>query len=57
MFGPTDAPLAVIFQAFLGLKPPKTRLFGSRNGSETAQERIEKRPSFGQAHGQRFSSK
>ena len=55
MFGPTGAPLAVIFEAFLGLKTQKTRPFGWRNGSETAQERPEKRPSFGQAHGQRFS--
>ena len=55
MLRPTGAPLAVIFWAFLDLKTPKTRPFGSRNGSETAQERPEKRPSFGQAHGQRFS--
>ena len=55
MLGPTGAPLAVIFEAFLGLKTPKTRPFGSRNGSETAHERPEKRPSFGQAHGKRFS--
>ena len=55
MLGPTRAPLAVIFSAFLDLRTPKTRPFGSRNGPETAQERRERRPIFGQAHGQRFS--
>jgi hypothetical protein len=34
---------------------PKFRQFWSRNGSETAKKRLERRPSFGQGHGQRFS--
>ncbi len=55
MEGPTGAPLEVAFRAFLGLKNPNFRPFGSRNGSETAEERLEERPSFGQGHGQRFS--
>ena len=55
MEGPTGAPLEVVLQAFLGLKNPNFRPFGSRNASETAEKRLEKRPSFGQGHGQRFS--
>ena len=51
MEGPTGAPLEVNFQAFLSLKKPNFRPFGSRNGSETAEKRLEKRPSFGQGHG------
>jgi hypothetical protein len=44
------------FQSFLNRSwgNPKFRPFWSRNGSETAEKRLEKRPSFGQAHGQRF---
>jgi hypothetical protein len=41
----------------LGVSGPQNPIFcpfGSRNGSETAQERLEKRPSSGQGHGQRF---
>jgi hypothetical protein len=34
---------------------PKFRPFGSRDGSETAKERLEERPILGQGHGQRFS--
>jgi hypothetical protein len=49
------APLKVGFQAFLALKNPNFRPFGSRNTSETAEKRLDKRPSFGQGHGQRFS--
>ena len=33
---------------------PKFRPFWSRNGSETAEKRLEKRPSFGQGHGKCF---
>ena len=55
MEGPTGAQLEVDFQAFLGLKNPIFRPFGSRNASETAEKRLEKRPSFGQGRGQRFS--
>jgi hypothetical protein len=55
MEGPTGAPLEVVFQAFLVLKNPNFRPLRSRNASETAEERLEKRPSFGQGHGQRFS--
>ena len=55
MEGPTGAPLEVGFQAFLALKNRKFRPFGSRNGSETAEKRLEKRPSIGQGHGQCFS--
>jgi hypothetical protein len=42
----------------LGVSGPQNPIFcpfGSRNGSETAQERLEKRPSSGQGHDQRFS--
>jgi hypothetical protein len=52
--GPTGAPLEVGFQPFLALKNPNFRPFGSRKASETVEERLEKRPSFGQGHGQRF---
>jgi hypothetical protein len=52
---PTGAPLVVALQAFLGLKKRNFRPFGSRNTSETAEKRLEKRPSFGQGRGQRFS--
>jgi len=41
----------------LGVSGPQTPIFcpfGSRNGSETAEKRLQKRPSFGQGHGQRF---
>jgi hypothetical protein len=55
MQGPTGAPLEVGFQAFLALKNPNFRPFGSRNASETAEEWLEERPSFCQGHGQRFS--
>jgi hypothetical protein len=55
MEGATGAPLEVALQAFLALKNPNFRLFGSRNVSETAEKRLDKRPSFGQGHGQRFS--
>jgi hypothetical protein len=55
MEGPTGAPLTLNFQAFLALKNSNFRPFVSRNGSETAEERLEERPSFGQGHGQRFS--
>jgi hypothetical protein len=55
MEGHTGAPLEVVLQAFLALKNPNFRPFGSRNTSETAQNRLEKRPIFGQDHGQRFS--
>jgi hypothetical protein len=54
MEGPTGAPLEVALQAFLGLKNRNCRPFGSRNTSETAEKRLEKRPSFGQGRGQRF---
>jgi hypothetical protein len=53
--GPTGAPLEVNFQAFLALKNPNFRPFGSKNASETAKKRLEKQPIFGQSHGQRFS--
>ena len=53
--GHTGAPLEVNFQPLLDLKNPNFRPFGSRNASETAEKRLEKRPSFGQGHGQRFS--
>jgi hypothetical protein len=45
--------VSAVSQPFLG----QTRNFIhlSRNGSETAEERLEKRPSFGQGHGKRFS--
>jgi hypothetical protein len=52
---PTRALLEVGFQSFLALKNPNFRPFGARNTSETAKERLKKRPSFGQGHGQRFS--
>jgi hypothetical protein len=55
MEGPTGAPLGVALQAFLGLKNRNFRPFGSRNASETAEIRLEKRPSFGQGRGQRSS--
>ena len=55
--GPTGAPLKVALQAFLALKNPNFPPFGARNGSETAQKRLEKQPRFGQGHGQRFSSR
>jgi hypothetical protein len=55
MEGPTGASLEVGFQAFLALKNRNFRPFGSRNGSETAQKRLEERPTLGQGHGQRFS--
>ena len=48
MLGPTGAPLVVIFEAFLGLKPRflsiriEKRL---RNGSGTARETAKSRPS------------
>jgi hypothetical protein len=48
--GANASAVGVDFKAFLAPQKP-TRPFGSRNGSETAQ----KRPSFGQAHGQRIS--
>jgi hypothetical protein len=54
MEGPTGAPLEVGFQAFLPLKNPNFRPFGSRNSSETIEKRLEERPIFGQGHGQRF---
>ena len=34
---------------------PKIRPFWSRNGSETAEKRLEERLIFDQGHGQRFS--
>jgi hypothetical protein len=46
--------MEVGFQAFLPLKNQNFRPFGSRNDSETAQKRLEKRPIFGQGYGQRF---
>jgi hypothetical protein len=52
---PTGAPLEGGLQAFLALKTPKFRPFGWRNASETAKERVETLPIFGQGHGQRFS--
>ena len=49
MLGPTGAPLAVIFEAFLGLKNPKNSYIWIeerlRNGSGTARETAEFRPS------------
>ena len=54
MEGPTGAPLEVVLQAFLGLKNPNFRPFGPRNASETAEKRLEKRPSYGQGRGQRL---
>jgi hypothetical protein len=47
MEGPTGAPLEAGFQAFLVLKTPNFRPFGSRNASETAKKRLEERPIFG----------
>ena len=51
MEGHTGAPLEVNFQPFLGLKNRNFRPFGLRNGSETTEQQLEKRPSFGQGHG------
>jgi hypothetical protein len=51
----TGAPLEVNFQPFLALKNRNFSPFGSRNASVTAEERLEKRPSFDQGRGQRFS--
>jgi hypothetical protein len=47
--------LEVALHAFLALKNSNFRPFGSRNASETAEKRLDKRPSFGQGHGWRFS--
>jgi hypothetical protein len=55
MEGPTGVLLSVFIRRFLALKNPKFRPFGSRNGSEMAEERLEKRPGFGQGHGHRLS--
>ena len=41
--------------ALLQPKNPIFHHFRPRNGSETAEEWLEERPSFGQGHGQRFS--
>jgi hypothetical protein len=44
------------FQPFLSRSwgKPEISSILVENGSETAEERLEKRPSFGQGHGQRF---
>jgi hypothetical protein len=54
MEGPTGASLALRRYVFLALKNRNFRPFGSRNGSKTAQKRLEERPSIDQGHGQRF---
>ena len=45
------------FQPFLSRSWGKSKISSiwSRNGSGTAEERLEERPIFGQGHGQRFS--
>jgi hypothetical protein len=57
--GDVEVNVCVVGGDLLGVPGPqktkKKRPFGSKNGSETAQKRPERRPSFGQAHGKRIS--
>jgi hypothetical protein len=56
--GDVEANGCAVGGDLLGVSGPQNpifRPFGSKNGSETAEERLEKRPSSGQGHGQRFS--